>query len=159
MDSLKDLMNITLELDTRYHERENEKSNHQEKKSEASKSNSSDPPNSSSSSQRKKKNFQKLDKPHSSLLNKYFKFMNSEKEGRIKEGLCTYCEEEPEEIETVIKVVPSADHQYSDVFSEVKAEKLPPHYACDHHIELKGSLPPVRVMYSLSNKESDTLRA
>ncbi|MBW0577332.1 hypothetical protein O181_117047 [Austropuccinia psidii MF-1] len=77
-------MDITLELDTRYHERQNEKSHHQEKKPEASKSNSS------SSSQTKKKNFQKRDKPHSSLLKKDFKFMNSEKE-RIKEGLCSYC--------------------------------------------------------------------
>ncbi|MBW0543484.1 hypothetical protein O181_083199 [Austropuccinia psidii MF-1] len=68
-------------------------------------------------------------------------------------------EEEPEEIETVMKVVPPVYHQYLDVFSKVKAEKLPPHRACDHHIELKGSLPPVGVIYSLSNQESDTLRA
>ncbi|MBW0465078.1 hypothetical protein O181_004793 [Austropuccinia psidii MF-1] len=68
-------------------------------------------------------------------------------------------EEEPEEIETVMKVVPSVYHQYLDVFSKVKAEKLPPHHACDHHIELEGSLPPVGVIYSLSNQESDTLRA
>ncbi|MBW0562000.1 hypothetical protein O181_101715 [Austropuccinia psidii MF-1] len=47
-DSLQDLMDITLELDTRYHERQNEKSHHQEKKPEASKSNSSHPQNSSS---------------------------------------------------------------------------------------------------------------
>ncbi|MBW0585224.1 hypothetical protein O181_124939 [Austropuccinia psidii MF-1] len=84
-------MEISLELDTRYHERQNEKIHHQEKKTEASKSNSSHPQNSSSSSQKKKKNFQKRDKPHSSLLNKYFKLMNSEKERRMKEGLCTYC--------------------------------------------------------------------
>ncbi|MBW0559125.1 hypothetical protein O181_098840 [Austropuccinia psidii MF-1] len=68
-------------------------------------------------------------------------------------------EEEPEEIETVLKVVPPIYHQYLDVFSKVKAEKLPPHRACDHHIELKGSLPPVGVIYSLSNQDSDTLRA
>ncbi|MBW0542496.1 hypothetical protein O181_082211 [Austropuccinia psidii MF-1] len=68
-------------------------------------------------------------------------------------------EEEPEEIETVMKVVPSVYHQYLDVFSKVKAEKLPPHHACDHHIELEGSLPPVGVIYSLSNQKSDTLRA
>ncbi|MBW0472810.1 hypothetical protein O181_012525 [Austropuccinia psidii MF-1] len=79
VDSLQDLMDITLELDTRYHERQ------KEKKPEASKSNSS------SSSHKKKKKFQKRDKPHSSLLNKEFKLMNSEKERRIKEGLCTYC--------------------------------------------------------------------
>ncbi|MBW0506257.1 hypothetical protein O181_045972 [Austropuccinia psidii MF-1] len=68
-------------------------------------------------------------------------------------------EEAPEEIKTVLKVVPSANHQYLDVFSKVKAEKLPPHCMCDHHIKLEGSLPPVGVIYSLSNKESDTLRA
>ncbi|MBW0549530.1 hypothetical protein O181_089245 [Austropuccinia psidii MF-1] len=68
-------------------------------------------------------------------------------------------EEEPEEIKTVIKVVPSVYHQYLDVLSKVKAEKLPPHRACDHHIELEGSPPPVGVIYSLSNQESDTLRA
>ncbi|MBW0561743.1 hypothetical protein O181_101458 [Austropuccinia psidii MF-1] len=68
-------------------------------------------------------------------------------------------EEEPKEVETVMKVVPSVYHQYLDVFSKVKAKKLPPHCACDHHIELEGSLPPVGVIYSLSNQESDTLRA
>ncbi|MBW0473949.1 hypothetical protein O181_013664 [Austropuccinia psidii MF-1] len=51
-------------------------------------------------------------------------------------------EEEPEEVETVIKVVPSAYQQYLDVFSKVKAEKLPPHHTCDHHIAREGSLPP-----------------
>ncbi|MBW0572779.1 hypothetical protein O181_112494 [Austropuccinia psidii MF-1] len=51
-------------------------------------------------------------------------------------------EEEPEEIETVMNVVPSAYQKYLDVFSKVKAEKLPPHRACDHHIKLEGSLPP-----------------
>ncbi|MBW0558470.1 hypothetical protein O181_098185 [Austropuccinia psidii MF-1] len=91
IDSLQHLMDINLELDTRYHERQNEKSHHPEKKPEASKSNSSHSQNSLSSSQKKKKNFQKRDKPHSSLLNTDFKLMNSEKERRIKEGLCTYC--------------------------------------------------------------------
>ncbi|MBW0472029.1 hypothetical protein O181_011744 [Austropuccinia psidii MF-1] len=84
IDSLQDLMDLTLELDTRYHERQIEKNNHQEKKPEASKSSSSHTPNSSSS-------YQKRDKPHSSLLNKDFKLMNSEKERRIKEGPCTCC--------------------------------------------------------------------
>ncbi|MBW0530783.1 hypothetical protein O181_070498 [Austropuccinia psidii MF-1] len=68
-------------------------------------------------------------------------------------------EEEPEEIETVLKVVPPAYHQYLDVFSKVKAEKHPPHCACDHHIELEGLLPPIGVIYSLSNQESETLWA
>ncbi|MBW0476794.1 hypothetical protein O181_016509 [Austropuccinia psidii MF-1] len=51
-------------------------------------------------------------------------------------------EKEPEEIETVLMVVPPAYHQYLDVFSKVKEEKLPPHHACDYHIELEGLLPP-----------------
>ncbi|MBW0472654.1 hypothetical protein O181_012369 [Austropuccinia psidii MF-1] len=68
-------------------------------------------------------------------------------------------EEDPEEIETVIKVVPSAYHQYMDFFFKVKADKLPPHHACDNHIKLEGSLPPVGVIYYLSNQESDKLRA
>ncbi|MBW0568667.1 hypothetical protein O181_108382 [Austropuccinia psidii MF-1] len=45
-----------------------------------------------------------------------------------------------------------------DLFSKVKAEKLPAHCACDHHIKLGGSLPPVSVINSLSKQESDTLR-
>ncbi|MBW0490581.1 hypothetical protein O181_030296 [Austropuccinia psidii MF-1] len=67
-------------------------------------------------------------------------------------------EEQPEEIETVLKVVPPAYHQYLDVFSKVKAAKRPPHCACDHHIEFKGLLPPVGVIYSLSNQESEILQ-
>ncbi|MBW0561713.1 hypothetical protein O181_101428 [Austropuccinia psidii MF-1] len=91
IDSLQDLMDVTLELDTRYHETQDEKSHHQEKNPEASKSNSSHPQSSSSSSQKKKKNFQKRGKPHSSVLKNGLKLVNSEKERRIKEGLCNYC--------------------------------------------------------------------
>ncbi|MBW0508568.1 hypothetical protein O181_048283 [Austropuccinia psidii MF-1] len=47
-------------------------------------------------------------------------------------------EEEKEEIETVLNVVPPSYHQYLDVFSKVKAEKLPPHCACDNSIELEN---------------------
>ncbi|MBW0513834.1 hypothetical protein O181_053549 [Austropuccinia psidii MF-1] len=68
-------------------------------------------------------------------------------------------EEEPEEVEIMMKFVPSSYHRSLDVFSKVKAEKLPPHHACDHHIELEGSLTPVGGSYSLSNPVSDTLRA
>ncbi|MBW0508082.1 hypothetical protein O181_047797 [Austropuccinia psidii MF-1] len=51
-------------------------------------------------------------------------------------------EEDPEDIENVLKVVPPDYHQYLEVFSKVKAEKVPPQLACDHNIELEGSLPP-----------------
>ncbi|MBW0476282.1 hypothetical protein O181_015997 [Austropuccinia psidii MF-1] len=68
-------------------------------------------------------------------------------------------EEEPEEIENLLKVVPPAHQKYLDVFFKVKAEKLPPHHTCDHHIKLEGLLPPVGVIYALSNQESETLWA
>ncbi|MBW0525056.1 hypothetical protein O181_064771 [Austropuccinia psidii MF-1] len=84
-------MDITLDHDVRYHQRQKETSHHPEKKPEAPKSNPFHPQSSSSLNQNKQKNFQKRDKPHSSLLNKYFKLMNSEKERRIKECLFTYC--------------------------------------------------------------------
>ncbi|MBW0505658.1 hypothetical protein O181_045373 [Austropuccinia psidii MF-1] len=80
--TLKDLINITLDPDTRYHERKKDKSHHQEKKPEASKSNSS------SSNQKKNNNFKNRDKHHSPLLNKDLNLMGSKKERRIKEGLC-----------------------------------------------------------------------
>ncbi|MBW0499681.1 hypothetical protein O181_039396 [Austropuccinia psidii MF-1] len=60
-------------------------------------------------------------------------------------------EEDPGKIETVLKVVPPTYHHYLDLFSKVKAEKLPPYRAYDHHIKLEGLLPPVDVIYSLSN--------
>ncbi|MBW0480014.1 hypothetical protein O181_019729 [Austropuccinia psidii MF-1] len=65
------------------------------------------------------------------------------------------CDEkkEPEEIESVLNVVPPVYHQYFDLFYKVKAEKSPPHHSCDHHIELEGSLPPFGVIFSLSNNE------
>ncbi|MBW0463904.1 hypothetical protein O181_003619 [Austropuccinia psidii MF-1] len=50
-------------------------------------------------------------------------------------------EEEPEEVETVMKVVPSVYHQYLDGFSKVREERPPPHSACNHHIELEGYQP------------------
>ncbi|MBW0572546.1 hypothetical protein O181_112261 [Austropuccinia psidii MF-1] len=84
-------MDVTLELNNMYNERKKEKNHYQEKKPEAPISSTSHPQNSSNSSQKEKRNFQKRDKPHSSLLNKDFKLMNSEKERRIKEGICTYC--------------------------------------------------------------------
>ena len=68
-------------------------------------------------------------------------------------------EEEEEEIETVKKVVPQAYHGFLDVFSKSKAEKLPPHRDCDHHIELVGPLPPVGPIYALTKEESSTLQS
>ncbi|MBW0501048.1 hypothetical protein O181_040763 [Austropuccinia psidii MF-1] len=268
-DTLQELMDFTLELDARYHERQKEKGGNQEKKPPATASNHSRPPQNSSSKRphqkknKKGKQFQySKDMPHAAPLNKD----NSPKRDDLilgynflyhfhpiidwKNGLITYDssgippsasndfatavnsvalvgelktpsllssfhipsiipshsllplrdevfkeikdvvedvaisslhlfqgdmdlsplsfhaslekqwdeEEEPEEIETVLKVVRHAYHQYLDIFSKVKSEKLPPHHACDHHIELQGLLPPIGFIYSLSNQESEKLR-
>ncbi|MBW0554934.1 hypothetical protein O181_094649 [Austropuccinia psidii MF-1] len=97
-DSLQELMDMTLELDTRYHERQKENGSNQEKEPPISGSNPSKPPQSSSSKKpyhrknKKGKNFKvSKDKPHVALLTKENKLIGSVKERRIKEGLCTYC--------------------------------------------------------------------
>ncbi|MBW0501105.1 hypothetical protein O181_040820 [Austropuccinia psidii MF-1] len=83
-DTLQELMDITLKLDTRYHESQKEKGSHQEKKPPVAGSNSSRPPQDSYSKgphnkkEKKGKQFQaSKDKPHSALLNKDNKLMGS----------------------------------------------------------------------------------
>ncbi|MBW0577391.1 hypothetical protein O181_117106 [Austropuccinia psidii MF-1] len=97
-DTLQELMDVTLELDPRYHERQKEKGGNQEKKPPVTGSNKSRTPQNSSSKRphqkknKKGKKFQSSnDKPHASLLNKDNELIGSEKERRIKEGLCAYC--------------------------------------------------------------------
>ncbi|MBW0553377.1 hypothetical protein O181_093092 [Austropuccinia psidii MF-1] len=97
-DTLQELMDITLELDTRYHERQKEKGSHQHKKPPVTGSNALRPPQSSSSKRPHHKKNEKgkpfpasKDKPHSSLLNKDNKLIGSKKERGIKEVLCNYC--------------------------------------------------------------------
>ncbi|MBW0532303.1 hypothetical protein O181_072018 [Austropuccinia psidii MF-1] len=91
-------MDITLGLDTRYHERQKEKGINQERKPPISGYNPSKPPQGSSSKKpyhrknKKGRNFQvSKDKPNASLLTKENKLIGSEKDRRIKRGLCTYC--------------------------------------------------------------------
>ncbi|MBW0574835.1 hypothetical protein O181_114550 [Austropuccinia psidii MF-1] len=97
-DTLQELMDVTLELDTRYHERQKEKGDNQEKKLPVNGSNPSRPPQNSFTKrphQKKNRNAKQFqsskEKPHASLLNKDNKLIGSEKERSIKEQLCTYC--------------------------------------------------------------------
>ncbi|MBW0471387.1 hypothetical protein O181_011102 [Austropuccinia psidii MF-1] len=97
--TLEEFMDIILELDTRYHERQKQKGSHQRTKPPVTGFNLSRPPQEASSKRphhRKNKKGKQLqvsnDKPHSSLLNKDNKLFGSEKERRIKEGLCTHCD-------------------------------------------------------------------
>ncbi|MBW0511349.1 hypothetical protein O181_051064 [Austropuccinia psidii MF-1] len=88
-DTLQELIDITLELDIRYHERQKEKGSHQEKKPPATGSHFSRPHHKNS---KKGKKFQvSKDKPHLALLNKDNTLIGSGKERRIKQGLITYC--------------------------------------------------------------------
>ncbi|MBW0471364.1 hypothetical protein O181_011079 [Austropuccinia psidii MF-1] len=64
-------------------------------------------------------------------------------------------DEESEEIETVMKAVPPSYHHFLNVFSKVKAEKLPAQCACDHRSELEGLLPPA---YISDNVEKGFIR-
>ncbi|MBW0514204.1 hypothetical protein O181_053919 [Austropuccinia psidii MF-1] len=93
-------MDITLELDNRYHERQKENGGNQEKKPFVTGSKFFKPPKDSSSKKPKHKknkkgnNFQSSkDNPHGDLFNQDRKLTGSEKERRIKEGLFTYCSE------------------------------------------------------------------
>ncbi|MBW0512971.1 hypothetical protein O181_052686 [Austropuccinia psidii MF-1] len=97
-DTLQELMDITLEFDISYYERQKEKGSQREKKPPVTGSNSSTPPQDSSPKRphrkknKKGKQFQaSKDTPHYALLNKNHKLIGSVKERRIKEGLCTYC--------------------------------------------------------------------
>ncbi|MBW0485695.1 hypothetical protein O181_025410 [Austropuccinia psidii MF-1] len=90
-------MDITLELDTRYHERQKAKGGNQEKKPPVTGSNFSRPLQDSPSKRPQHKKNKKgkqsqvsKDKPYDALLNKDNKLIGTEKERRIKEGLCTY---------------------------------------------------------------------
>ncbi|MBW0564107.1 hypothetical protein O181_103822 [Austropuccinia psidii MF-1] len=86
-------MDITLESDTRYHERRKENGGNQEKKPLVTQSNFSRTPQGSFSKSlhHKKKKKGKQSQVHAALLNKDNKLIGSEKERRIKEGLYTYC--------------------------------------------------------------------
>ncbi|MBW0576327.1 hypothetical protein O181_116042 [Austropuccinia psidii MF-1] len=97
-DTFQELMDITLELDTRYHEKQKEKGSLQENKPSVTGSNFSRHPQDSSSKRphhkKNKKGMQfqaSKDKPHSALLNKDNKLIGSENERRIKEGLSNSC--------------------------------------------------------------------
>ncbi|MBW0465828.1 hypothetical protein O181_005543 [Austropuccinia psidii MF-1] len=91
-------MDITLELYTKYHERQMEKGSNQEKKPQVTGSNSFRPPQDSTSKKPHHKNRKKgnsfqvsKNKSHASLLNKDNKLIGSEKERRIEGASCTYC--------------------------------------------------------------------
>ena len=55
--------------------------------------------------------------------------------------------------------VPKEYHDFADVFSEVKANKLPPHRPYDLKINIEeGSTPPLGPIYSLSKIELEALQ-
>ena len=54
--------------------------------------------------------------------------------------------------------VPKEYHDFADMFSEVKANKLPPHRPYDLKINIEeGSIPPLGPIYSLLKTELEAL--
>ncbi|MBW0592366.1 hypothetical protein O181_132081 [Austropuccinia psidii MF-1] len=91
-------MDVILELDTCHHKTQKVKDGNQEKETPVPGSNPSRPSQGSSSKRphhkknKKGKQFQSSKyKPHAALFNKGNQLIGSEKERRIKEGLCAYC--------------------------------------------------------------------
>jgi hypothetical protein len=58
-----------------------------------------------------------------------------------------------------LSLVPPEYQEFTDLFSEKEAKKLPPHRPYDHQIPLEpGTTPPFGTIYSLSPTELETLR-
>ena len=65
----------------------------------------------------------------------------------------------PDERLTFEKIVPSAYHDFADVFAQGEADILPPHRPYDHSINLEPNTnPPYGPIYSLSETELHALR-
>ena len=65
----------------------------------------------------------------------------------------------PDERLTFEKIVPSAYHDFADVFAQGEADILPPHRPYDHSIDLEPNTnPPYGPIYSLSETELHALR-
>ncbi|KAM0789314.1 hypothetical protein ACM66B_000152 [Microbotryomycetes sp. NB124-2] len=63
------------------------------------------------------------------------------------------------ELDQLVKAVPRPYHDYLDVFSETKAQALPPHREYDLKIDLKDeATPPFGPLYSMAAAESTALK-
>ena len=69
-----------------------------------------------------------------------------------------FFDEASEDLETILPLIPTAFHDFIDIFSKVKADTLPPRRACDHQIELTGDPPRKGGVYKLSDPEDLVLR-
>ena len=67
-------------------------------------------------------------------------------------------DEDPDEVENILSAVPKEYHDFIDVFSKVRAERLPPHRFYDHKFEFEGPLPPPGPVYSVSKKVQSVLK-
>jgi hypothetical protein len=63
------------------------------------------------------------------------------------------------ETKNISDIIPPEYHKFPPLFSEVKANKLPPHHLYDHRIPLKeGFTPAFGPIYSLSRTELEALK-
>jgi hypothetical protein len=63
------------------------------------------------------------------------------------------------ETNNILDIIPPEYHKFLPLFSEVEANKLPPHRPYNHQIPLKeGFTPPFGPIYSLSRIELEALK-
>ena len=70
-------------------------------------------------------------------------------------------DEEPDDVADILRIVPNSFHDFIDVFSKARAEKLPPHRPYDHSIDLidPKDIPTVGPIYSTSAAEAQELKS
>ena len=66
--------------------------------------------------------------------------------------------EAPEDLETLLPLIPTAFDDFIDIFLKVKADTLPPQRECDHQIKLTGDPPGKGGVYKLLDPEDLVLR-
>ena len=88
------------------------------------------------------------------------------KEGRLQDPACAFAISSAD-IDAMLKTpspdnpieIPPEYQEFNELFSEDKANELPPHRPGDHRIELKeGTTPSFGPLYSLSKQELEALR-
>lgn len=79
----------------------------------------------------------------------------------LEQSLIFDPDEDPDDIADILRVVPSQYHDFVDIFSKARADKLPPHRSYDHSIDLidPKDIPAVGPIYSLSANEAQTLKS
>ena len=66
--------------------------------------------------------------------------------------------EAPEDLESILALIPPMFHEFAHLFSKVKAEISPPQRDCNHKIKLMGPPPKKGGIYQLLDTKDKVLR-